>query len=109
MTEIKKCPHCGGKAEIKNIYTQTGSHLGVIITCVECENRTAYKDTEPEAIAAWNKRAKDENSLTLDEIRAVVEYCLNLDCDTLNYLMQEFEKACKASNLVDYINKEGKE
>ena len=86
MTELKKCPHCGGEAEI---YIQNKKWT------IECKNCfceiSHYTMDSDEMTNAWNKR----DGLSMDEIMAVVEYCLNLDCDTLNYLMQEFEKKAR--------------
>ena len=100
MTELKKCPFCGGEVEIY-------ADLIYFVECKNCEIGTRIKATEPEAKAAWNKRAKDENTLTLDEIREVVFKAIDNNCNGISLLMWEFEKACKASNLVEFIEKEG--
>ena len=101
MTELKKCPHCGGEAEI---YIQNKKWT------IECKNCfceiSHYTMDSDEMTNAWNKRVKDENTLTLDEIRAVVQhkYCMNCisfieneNCEVCDIdiveLMQEFKKA----------------
>ena len=55
MEELKKCPFCGGEAEIMYISTTVGV-MSPKIFCPECRNGTQWKDTEAEAIAAWNRR-----------------------------------------------------
>ena len=95
MTELKKCPFCNGEAEIKNNH----------IECPECiKNFNSIKSKE-QLVNFWNTR----KSLTLDEIRAVVQhkYCMNCisfieneNCEVCDIdvveLMQEFEKKAEA-------------
>ena len=105
MTELKKCPFCGGEAEIRITEWDNSSKTHYSVMCQKCESETTLYKTEAEAIAAWNKRAKDENTLTLDEIREVVFKAIDNNCNGISLLMWEFEKACKASNLVEFIEK----
>lgn len=49
MAELKKCPFCGGEAEIVE-YTIFW------VTCKECAAETKDFDTKEEAIEAWNRR-----------------------------------------------------
>lgn len=57
MTEktqkLKPCPFCGGEAHL--VYT-IGRGLWMA-ECGECEIETPIKDSESDAIAAWNRRA----------------------------------------------------
>ena len=58
MAELKKCPFCGGEAEL---------HIGYVSYSVICENcniEVFCRRTKEETIEAWNKRA------TESEIRA---------------------------------------
>ena len=52
MAELKHCPFCGGKAEMK-AYTKFW------VVCDECLSETATYPTEEEAKEAWNRRAED--------------------------------------------------
>ena len=59
MTELRKCPFCGGEAIIvyeatrKNVYGETIK--GTAIGCRNCECQMFYRNREL-AIEAWNKR-----------------------------------------------------
>ena len=59
MTELCKCPFCGGEAIIvneatrKNVYGETIK--GTAIGCRNCECRMFYRNREL-AIEAWNRR-----------------------------------------------------
>ena len=69
MEELKKCPFCGGEADIYRGYGKYG--FFVVAECVLCGARTkcfsSGKDHEYEenamknAIFAWNKRTKNQN------------------------------------------------
>ena len=69
------CPFCGGEAKIKSRYIGYGSvglgaHDWYSVECKECRAKGYEYGMEPEAIAAWNRRAQPENKpLTLYELR----------------------------------------
>lgn len=50
--ELKKCPFCGGEAEI------VGYKFSWIV-CKECSAETGVFDTKIEAIKAWNRRVEE--------------------------------------------------
>ncbi len=52
MDRLKRCPFCGGEAEIVG-YTIFW------VTCKECTAETKDFDTKEEAIEAWNRRAEE--------------------------------------------------
>jgi hypothetical protein len=56
MTELRKCPFCGGKAEMYN-YCLNEWYIG----CGECSCDLGVFDTKAKAIEAWNKRVGDAN------------------------------------------------
>ena len=50
MEELRKCPFCGGEAEL---------HSGLLnnwVLCLQCGVETKAKLNKQEAIAAWNRR-----------------------------------------------------
>ena len=51
--ELKPCPFCGGHAIIDGC----DDTLWIVI-CKECNVSIGYKETECEAIDAWNKRVQ---------------------------------------------------
>ena len=55
MNELKPCPFCGGKAEIVSMGVDR--QVSVVL-CEECGGGTMLKETEAEAIDAWNRRAE---------------------------------------------------
>lgn len=69
--EIKPCPFCGGKAEVRTIAREKETKIVPISSYVRCTwcyaqtNEVLYKNTEwtlidpaEEAIKAWNKRVR---------------------------------------------------
>ena len=64
MAEMKKCPFCGGKAELVDVNMGHGAY-GAAVQCEECGCRThafcARLDwcANEKAIEAWNRRAED--------------------------------------------------
>ena len=81
MDELKACPFCG-KTEPLIVDTDTnideleeGEGTGFYTVCCNyltggCGATGAYRETEQEAIVAWNRRTQPENkSLSLEELR----------------------------------------
>ena len=54
MTELRKCPFCGGEADTYP-YDFSGWYIG----CSECSCDLGVFDTKEEAIEAWNKRVSE--------------------------------------------------
>ena len=58
MNELKPCPFCGGT----DLYIDGGEFLQDFeVRCVKCGGRVCYFATKAEALAAWNRRVKDED------------------------------------------------
>lgn len=57
MTELLRCPFCGGEAETLTAESMHGGNLYGVM-CANCAGRSDVYDTEAEAIAAWNSRAE---------------------------------------------------
>ena len=62
MTELRRCPFCGGKALVDSavdydddIYSEI-----FVVECVDCGASSNGYDTEKEAIEHWNKRVVAE-------------------------------------------------
>ena len=51
MTKLKRCPFCGGKANLR-VYSANLQ----FVQCVDCLSGTNAFPTDEEAIEAWNKR-----------------------------------------------------
>jgi Lar family restriction alleviation protein len=60
MDELKRCPFCGGEAEIEEVpgSPYTNESYAWACGCKKC-NIGWYKESKPEAIAAWNRRASN--------------------------------------------------
>lgn len=56
MNELKPCPFCGGEAQILVQTMFDDVFFGA--KCNNCGAEAAAKNTEAEAIAAWNTRAE---------------------------------------------------
>ena len=52
MAELKKCPFCGGEAEVHQTYS-----IDVYwCKCNDCNAETEPANTEEDAVEAWNRR-----------------------------------------------------
>jgi Lar family restriction alleviation protein len=58
--ELKPCPMCGGNAAL---YPVAKNDPGALVRCIrdECGLKTRMHPTNAVAIAAWNKRAVDDD------------------------------------------------
>jgi Lar family restriction alleviation protein len=57
MSELLKCPFCGGEAEMLN-YSPTEW----LVHCIECDGMVEkWRKTEQEAIEQWNRRTPMAN------------------------------------------------
>lgn len=59
MTDIKPCPFCGGEAETLKDFDCLLSEWQYYIQCKKCYSSSHLYKTDDEAIAAWNRRAKE--------------------------------------------------
>ena len=57
MSELNKCPFCGGEAVIQKINDSTLSFA----VCVECRMRTSTLQDGKTAMRAWNRRKPMDN------------------------------------------------
>lgn len=57
MTELRKCPFCGGEAEV---WVSDVTDRAVVY-CKVCDAQIQMKPNEQEAIEAWNKRVPPTN------------------------------------------------
>lgn len=71
MDELKKCPFCGGKAEI-NFKEDYSAHRFYWVECSKCDARTSDFEDNPgkeKAISSWNHRyPRVEEAKLLEEI-----------------------------------------
>jgi len=58
MSELKKCPFCGGEAEFCNYKYHIGKRIvpEYWVGCSGCGVITFYYKTKQQAITAWNNR-----------------------------------------------------
>jgi Lar family restriction alleviation protein len=58
---VKPCPFCGEKKpELVDAYTVHASTVHAwYVECISCDVSTMEYSTVEEALAAWNRRAKD--------------------------------------------------
>ena len=61
MDELKPCPFCGGKAELRHF---AGINVTSYVRCMDCKAQTfefrisTEQSSDEEAIEAWNRRVK---------------------------------------------------
>lgn len=55
--ELKPCPFCGGKAELKH-WRWIGNEYR--IECLKCETKTQISNDYNMLVKTWNRRANDE-------------------------------------------------
>ena len=53
MTDLKPCPHCGGKAVLKGALGESW------VSCQDCKASVEMRGAEALAIEAWNRRAPE--------------------------------------------------
>lgn len=76
MSELKRCPFCGGKAEVRsrcNDY-ETDNFVMHFARCNNCKAESAWCREETEAIKAWNTRKPVEKAIERLEERAKIYY-----------------------------------
>lgn len=73
MSNLLRCPCCGAEAEIPAHYPRH-----IYIRCTGCALTTDVYDTEEQAVAAWNLRAKPDagaaaGAVTILRLKVVVD------------------------------------
>ncbi|MBQ9432952.1 MAG: Lar family restriction alleviation protein [Synergistaceae bacterium] len=67
MSELKRCPFCGGKASVRQITPLTGGtsrefgYGGYFVMCDWCMTSSNNYSTEQVAADHWNRRVLDES------------------------------------------------
>ena len=84
-TNLKPCPFCGGEARIKARYYRAIDYYSYSGVCAECNASMDPKDTEAEAIEAWNTRWERTcnrvmHGLERDRLVSTVSYTCS-ECD----------------------------
>lgn len=69
MEQLKKCPFCGGEAEVKYAYS-FGFTRNYEAECMKCFCTVGVYLTEAEAITAWNTRKPMERIMERLEEKA---------------------------------------
>ena len=61
---LKRCPFCGGKAELRHVLSyydqKRGKHLGCFVICSECLTSSDNYNNEENAVRHWNNRVKSD-------------------------------------------------
>lgn len=71
MDELKRCPFCGGEAEMVSKFMMANGFRGIAyrVRCSECYAQSPYKRnpilhgfhvSSDKAVEAWNRRADDD-------------------------------------------------
>ena len=58
IEELKRCPFCGGEAEVLSGYS--GCEKVYRVECSSCGGRSLSNELKCTVIAAWNRRVSDE-------------------------------------------------
>lgn len=78
MEELKPCPFCGGK----DISIINHTAMGYWASCGPCGAIGPTRQTEEEAVEAWNRRYEPPNEpLTLDELREMDGKTVWVECE----------------------------
>lgn len=65
MTELKRCPFCGGEAHLYS--SEICPSIDVVVECVKCHAGTQFfndgdpKKLQKKAIEAWNRRIDNDS------------------------------------------------
>lgn len=97
MSELKKCPFCGGEADIEEIPGSpfTNEPYTWAVGCKAC-NIGWYEETQAEATSKWNRRAQPENA-PLNAPKTNADRIRGMTDGELQKFLHEFE-----SGDVDY-------
>ena len=101
------CPFCGGEADIEEISGNpfTNEPYTWAVGCKDC-NIGWYKETEEDAIAAWNRRAGDDTNAATnaDRIRSMSDeelhkFLLDFEAGNIDYAKTFCDLCCKDAAL----------
>lgn len=71
MSNLKKCPFCGGEAHSQNEFNDNIDSYRII--CDSCFCSTDRYWCEEMSVTAWNTRAETEAEKKIEQIRACIE------------------------------------
>lgn len=82
MTELKRCPFCGGEAELLQGVTEIHNY----VMCMHCFCKTQYYNTKKRAIQTWNTRKPMDRIVERLEEEMGNSYCAKAEfADGMNY------------------------
>ena len=55
--ELKRCPHCGGEAELYQYCPAFERRIKTVVRCTKCRCNSGEWRRKDKAIEAWNRRA----------------------------------------------------
>ena len=55
-SELKRCPHCGGEAELYKYWPAFGRRRQTVVRCTKCKCNSGAWGRRDKAIEAWNRR-----------------------------------------------------
>ncbi len=96
MQELMTCPHCNGSGRIVSVSGFKSARYRVV--CETCGASTCDRDTEQEAVSAWNQRADGwisvkERLPNVDETDGLYEECLVIATDGFASRILYYERA----------------
>ena len=96
MDKLKKCPFCGGEAELLQGVTEIHNY----VMCMHCYCKTQYYNTQKIAIQTWNTRKPVED--VVEALKKRIDHHISL----VNYEMNlgtivDVEKHKKAIGVLD--------
>lgn len=108
MSELKRCPFCGGEAEI--LEHDNGWAIWHCIMCKNCKASQEWRKgyTKEEAIKAWNTRKPMERILErLEECKETHDRRLLSKKETASFKIKELQFSGCYQNAIEIVKEEG--
>lgn len=108
MSELKRCPFCGGEAVTAEAYNIKLKKFLPIVKCFDCGCKTPMAETFEEAIDAWNTRKPMERILDrLEECKETHDRRLLSKKETASFKIKELQFSGCYQNAIEIVKEEG--